>query len=116
VGPWTDALNVTAVVHPKHRAHAGGFELESAWLTHFWNELTRTGNGVRVQVHTHPGSAFHSATDDAWPIVHTPGFLSLVIPNFAAGEPGFRGAYLTQLQPDATWREVRIDAHFEVKP
>ena len=26
--------------------------------------------------------AFHSRTDDLWPIVHTPGFLSIVIPNF----------------------------------
>jgi hypothetical protein len=105
---------VTTVIHPKHRAHGWGFELDSAWLSAFWSDLTRTGTGVRAQVHTHPGSAFHSPTDDAWPIVHTPGFSSLVIPNFAQGEPDFGGAYLTQIQEDGSWSEVRIVECIEI--
>jgi hypothetical protein len=116
VGPWARPAEVTTVVHSKHRAHGYGFELESAWLTDFWQELTRTGSGVRVQIHTHPGRAFHSETDDAWPIIHSAGFLSLVIPNFARGKPGFAGAYLTEIGQDGRWQEVRVRDHIEVTP
>lgn len=37
------------------------------------------------QVHTHPGEAFHSYTDDAFPLATQVGSLSVVVPNFAAG-------------------------------
>jgi hypothetical protein len=35
-----------------------------------------------VQLHTHPYEAYHSETDDAYPIVTTLGGLSIVIPDF----------------------------------
>jgi hypothetical protein len=70
--------------------------------------------GIRVQVHTHPYEAFHSPTDDAFPILHKAGFLSLVIPNFAQGPVGFRDAYLTQILPDGSWKEQPIAAHLVV--
>src|SRR4051812_32975161 len=85
VSPWSAPETITQVVHGQHRAHVGGFEVKDAWLHQFWIELARTNCGIRVQVHTHPEEAFHSATDDAYPIVHSTGFLSLVIPNFAQG-------------------------------
>jgi len=37
-----------------------------------------------VQLNSHPGTAYHSATDDAYPIVATLGGLSIVIPNFGS--------------------------------
>jgi GNAT superfamily N-acetyltransferase len=115
-GPWSDPQTVAALVHPDHRAHGVGFELDSAWLTTFWQDLTRTGFGVRVQIHTHPGRAFHSATDDAWPLIHTPGFLSLVIPQFATGGVGFAGAYLTEIGEDGQWHEIHLPDRLEVIP
>ncbi len=36
-----------------------------------------------AQLHSHPEEAYHSSTDDAFPIVTTVGSFSLVIPNFA---------------------------------
>ena len=117
---WTSSWNtpeeITGVVHPKHRAHAGGFDVQSDWLTGFWLELFERNEGIRVQVHTHPREAFHSRTDDAYPVLHTPGFLSLVIPTFAQGEVGFRGAFLAQMGADGRFRKVRIERHFEVLP
>lgn len=38
---------------------------------------------IIAQLHSHPGSAYHSETDDAFPIATTAGSLSLVIPDFA---------------------------------
>lgn len=86
--------------------------MDSKWLNAFWLSLARNNHGVRVQIHTHPGEAFHSLTDDTYPIIHTPGFLSLVIPNFATGPVWFKDAFLTELQSSGHWEEVSISERF----
>jgi hypothetical protein len=108
LSPWSQPDVITKIVHPRHSAHFGGFVLDDAWLNDFWLELGATNTGIRVQVHTHPEEAFHSRTDDEFPIIHTPGFLSLVIPNFGLGPVGFDEAYLTEIQPNWRWKEVII--------
>ncbi len=44
--------------------------------------LYEAGEILAVQVHAHPTEAFHSETDDTYPIVATLGGLSIVAPNF----------------------------------
>lgn len=105
---WTAPERITQVVHPRHRSHGGGFQVDSAWLDEFWIALADANRGIRVQIHTHPHEAFHSPTDDAFPIIHKPGFLSLVIPRFALGPTSFEDAFLTEIQPDGGWREAPI--------
>jgi hypothetical protein len=115
IGPWASPDRITEAVHPKHRSHRGGFVLDGGWISDFWQRLADEGLGIRAQVHTHPTVAFHSDTDDAYPIIHAPGFLSLVIPNFAFGPVGFENAYLTEIQSDGSWREVSIAERLEVE-
>jgi hypothetical protein len=107
---WDKPEVISKVVHPKHAAHFGGFVLDDDWLNKFWMELGDTNMGIRFQVHTHPGEAFHSKTDDDFPILHKPGFLSLVIPNFGLGAVGFKDAYLTEIQTNGGWQEVPIES------
>lgn len=114
VGPVADPELVSHLVHPLHDASPVGFQLNAEWLTDFWLKMARERLCVRAQVHTHPGAAYHSATDDAFPIVHSPGFLSLVIPRFATGPVGFDGAYLTRIGDDGAWRQVAIEDHLEI--
>jgi hypothetical protein len=45
--------------------------------------LYEHGEVLAAQVHAHPTGAFHSDTDDAFPIVTAVGGLSLVVPDFA---------------------------------
>ena len=45
--------------------------------------LYEHGERLAIQVHTHPTEAYHSDTDDTYPIVTTLGGLSLVVPDFA---------------------------------
>jgi hypothetical protein len=111
---WIDPPGLTHVIHPKHYSNAHGSALDTAWISKFWVDLADHDLGVRVQVHTHPGEAFHSQTDDAFPLVHEAGFLSLVIPDFACGRVGFERAYLTEIQQDGSWREVAIAERFSV--
>lgn len=114
--PWANPTLISAVVHPRHRAHRGGFEIDSMWLTEFWLDLARMERGIRLQAHTHPREAFHSETDDAYPMIPSIGFLSLVIPNLAMGPVGFEDAYLTEIQVDGSWRQVSIESRLEVIP
>jgi hypothetical protein len=111
---WHSPELISAAVHTIHQAYVGGFNVNDAWITAFWLKLAQEKSGIRVQVHTHPGTAFHSPTDDENPIIHTPGFLSLVIPNFALGSVGFLGAYLTEIGEDGRWCEVPVHSRLKV--
>ncbi len=101
-------------MHPQHSASAVGFDLNEDWFNEFWLRLADESLGVRVQVHTHPGAAYHSSTDDENPVVATPGFLSLVIPNFAIGSIGFDQAFLAQIDAGGMWHQVSIEEYLEV--
>ncbi len=114
VGPVADPQRISRLVHPVHDASPVGFQVDPEWLTQFWLDMAREQLSIRVQVHTHPGAAYHSATDDAFPIVHSPGFLSLVIPRFATGLVGFERAYLAQIDADGRWFEADIQRLLEI--
>ncbi|MDP1912386.1 hypothetical protein [Brevundimonas sp.] len=105
---------MTEVIHPQHSASPVGFQVDPDWLHNFWVRLADEGLGIRVQIHTHPGAAYHSATDDAFPIIHQPGFLSLVIPRFAMGLATFDEAFLARIDDQGVWNEVAISNHIEV--
>lgn len=114
VGPWSHPHRVTQVVHPSHKASPVGFEVDEEWLQAFWLWLAEHDLGIRIQCHTHPGAAYHSSTDDDFPILRTPGFLSLVIPRFATGPVGFDRAFLAQLNDADEWHEVSIAKKLEI--
>lgn len=61
-----------------------------------------------AQVHSHPGRAYHSDTDDAFPIVTTLGGLSLVIPNFGFDPIDKKYWAVYRLQPDG-WKGVSME-------
>jgi hypothetical protein len=47
--------------------------------------LYENSMSLMVQIHSHPGEAYHSVTDDTYPIVATVGSVSIVVPDFASG-------------------------------
>jgi hypothetical protein len=112
---WDTPSDLIEVSHPRHAASRFGLSIDSDWITEFWNDLSHRRRSVQVQVHTHPRAAFHSAVDDAYPLLCHAGFLSLVIPDFAMGPVGFENAYLTELQPNGNWREVPINSRLRLQ-
>jgi hypothetical protein len=46
--------------------------------------LYEHGEQLGIQVHAHPTDAFHSDTDDTYPMVTARGGLSIVVPDFAS--------------------------------
>jgi hypothetical protein len=112
-GPRNELGYVDEVLHPDHGADIHGFEIAASWLDATCRNLARRRRAIRVQVHTHPAEAFHSATDDRYPIVHTPGFLSLVLPDFATGPDPLQDAYLARLGEDGAWSCVDLATAIE---
>jgi proteasome lid subunit RPN8/RPN11 len=104
-GPAGEDL-IDSLEHPVHVRSRFGYEIDSGWLTEFWKSLAGLKRSIKAQVHTHPGPAFHSRTDDQWPIISQAGFLSIVIPDFAAGKPTLDRAWIGRLQSDGTWDQV----------
>jgi hypothetical protein len=105
-GPAGDKL-VDGLEHPIHQRSPFGYEVDDAWLTEFWKHLAASRRSVKAQVHTHPGRAFHSKTDNDWPIVSQPGFISIVIPDFGMGEPSFEKGWVGHLGADGKWMRLR---------
>jgi hypothetical protein len=106
---WTgpsDSNLVNGVEHPVHQRSPFGYEINDGWITEFWKRLAISKRSIKVQVHTHPDEAFHSATDDKWPIVSQVGFISIVIPYFAVGEPSLDDAWIGRLQTNGKWRRL----------
>lgn len=69
-------------------------------------ELYERGEILGGQVHTHPTSAYHSDTDDHYPLVTLMGALSVVIPNFARHAPEDRD----------TWASYRLRGYGKWSP
>ncbi|MCU0421654.1 MAG: Mov34/MPN/PAD-1 family protein [Bacteroidia bacterium] len=58
------------------------------------------------QIHTHPGRAYHSETDDAYPILATVGGLSIVVPDFAYGKFELSAWAVYRLKKDTGWTRL----------
>ena len=109
LGPANDPGRVDAVIHPQHRASPWSYTIDDKWLTEFGFSLGKRMQSARVQVHTHRDAAFHSETDDAWPLVGQPGFLSLVLPRLASDDHLPQDAYLAELHDDGWAQRLPSD-------
>ncbi|MBN9483101.1 MAG: hypothetical protein BGO70_01230 [Bacteroidetes bacterium 43-93] len=69
-------------------------------------ELFDAGLQLLAQIHSHPREAYHSDTDDAYPIVTTMGGISIVVPNFARGGINLNEWAIYRLDSNNLWCEV----------
>ena len=80
----SDPDRVVEVAHPRHTSSAFGYAVDGGWLTEFFFRLADDGLTAVAQTHTHPGECVdHSNTDDEFVLVPSPGFVSIVLPDFA---------------------------------
>ena len=61
---------------------------------------------VIAQIHSHPGEAYHSETDDTFPIATTSGAFSLVVPDFAVHPFALELCAAYRLIPGEGWAAV----------
>ncbi|MEX2557805.1 MAG: hypothetical protein WEB06_19515 [Actinomycetota bacterium] len=107
---WTGALErpgyADEVILPRHTASAVHYDIDPVWIGELWLDLAERKRAVRCQVHTHPGAAYHSSRDDSLALIHTPGYLSLVLPRFATGPVSLGGSYLTIRDETGAWHPL----------
>lgn len=115
VGPVHQPGLVDEVIHPRHTASAVAYDIDPGWVGELWLALAGRGKTVRAQVHTHPGSAYHSPRDDTHGLIHTEGFVSIVIPRFALGPVGLAGAFATIRTATGGWSEVDVSDAISVR-
>jgi hypothetical protein len=100
-----------------HMPHQTSFKTEDGLLVRVDGEalhrlnswLYEHGEVLAVQVHGHPAAAYHSETDDAFPIVTTLGGLSIVVPHFARDGVFVDGTAVYRLD-DRGWVEIEPDS------
>jgi hypothetical protein len=68
--------------------------------------LFRNGLTLIAQIHSHPGRAYHSSTDDEYAVATTVGCFSLVVPDFAVGPFEIRRLASYRLNASAQWHPV----------
>lgn len=87
----TETFRFTCVRIPQQRAFATSTGLLVVVDGHALFEINRDVHQAKEllggQVHTHPTTAYHSSTDDHYPLVTMVGALSVVIPDFARNAP-----------------------------
>ncbi len=102
---------VRATLVPRQTGHRGedgvcvavdGDELHriNVWL--YEHKLT-----LVAQLHSHPTAAYHSETDDTFPIVAAAGGLSLVVPDFAVRPFNLAKCAVYRLLPPKGWLRLK---------
>jgi hypothetical protein len=111
--PDGDTFLVRASIIPEQRGLrsdlgvcvvVGGDELHriNVWLY-------KHGMTIIAQLHSHPEEAYHSTTDDSYPIATTTGSLSLVVPYFATEPFSLAHCAVYRLLPPHRWVEISRD-------
>ena len=68
--------------------------------------LHLTKQTLVAQLHSHPSKAYHSSTDDAFPIITKVGGLSVVVPDFGMEEFSLDNWAVYRLNANGSWEEV----------
>jgi proteasome lid subunit RPN8/RPN11 len=85
------AADIRSVYCPAQNSTAASVEVVPDAVHEMYKLLERRNEILLAQVHSHPGTAFHSGTDDSFPATFLVGFVSIVVPHFCtAGLNEFR--------------------------
>jgi hypothetical protein len=116
------AFDVTSTIVPAQVAYKSEkgicVVVESDELHRLNVSLYQSGLTLIGQVHSHPGIAYHSEMDDAYPIATTAGSFSIVVPHFAVRPFTFPTSAVFRLSAGGEWIEVplrQVNAIFSVK-
>ena len=102
---------VQRMVVPQQLASAKHFEVPLDERIRIIRELGNSGEKLLVQLHTHPGRAFHSRVDDRLAIPRHSGAISIVIADFATDWHGdLQRASVNCHMGGGVWSELSSEA------
>ena len=110
---------VRRLVVPRQTASARHFDVPLGERLRIAQEFANFGERLLVQLHTHPGEAFHSPVDDRLALPRHTGAISIVVPGFAATWHGdLREVSVNRHLGESVWRELRpmtVSTLFELR-
>ena len=110
---------VGRIVVPRQLAGAKHFDVPLDERLRIVQQFASSGEKLLVQLHTHPGQAFHSRADDRLALPRHTGALSIVVEDFAANWHGdLRQVSVNLHLGEGVWRELRpktVSMLFEVR-
>ena len=113
------AAIVRRLVVPRQNANAKHFDVPLGERLRIAQQFANSGEKLLVQLHTHPGQAFHSPADDRLALPRHTGALSIVVPGFAATWHGdLQAVSVNRHLGKGVWRELRpktVSTLFEVR-
>jgi hypothetical protein len=62
-----------------------------------------------AQVHSHPADAYHSDTDEEYPVMSRVGGLSIVVPDYAGADFDLVSAAVYRLGRERDWRALSVE-------
>ena len=99
---------VKSCIHPQQYCTPVSFDVPLDESQRINVLLEQKKEVIIAQVHTHPGRAFHSGTDDNFPVTFIVGLFSIVVPNFCKGK-------LTTLLQCRIWEHMGLGKWQELK-
>ncbi len=87
-----DSTVIVAAIRPESHTTVGSFNVSSVAMARVVRTANNVGLQVVGQVHTHPGSAYHSGGDDDGARIAYDGYVSIVVPGYGRELPSLRGA------------------------
>lgn len=104
------SARIERVIFPLQRSYKTKsgllYEVDGDELHRINMELYKNNLKLFAQIHSHPGEAYHSETDDEFAIVATIGGLSIVVPNFAQENLDHRTWAYYRLSKNSVWNEL----------
>lgn len=102
-----EVADVESVYFPVQTATPVSVEVHPDGIHTMYEALDSKNEMLLAQVHSHPGAAFHSGTDDSFPATFFVGFLSIVVPNFcSAGLNGFADCAVFCHRGNGVWARM----------
>jgi hypothetical protein len=98
---------ITFCIYPNQQASAIGAEVNLLESAKIHLLLYKRQEFLFAQVHTHPGEAFHSFTDNYYPLTDKPGFFSIVVPYYCAtGLKNLSKCAVYEYKGEGAWRKL----------
>ncbi|MBK7764392.1 MAG: Mov34/MPN/PAD-1 family protein [Bacteroidetes bacterium] len=108
-----EKFKITTTIIPKQKSSniedglfytVAGDELDAVNKYLYLNNLR-----LVAQIHSHPNRAYHSETDDKYPIVTQEGSFSIVVPNFAKDNFELSQWAIYRLKTFMVWYEITLN-------
>jgi hypothetical protein len=111
---WSGILDgevayIKTVICPRFEATSISAQLNNQALEYIHNILLENKEFIFIQVHSHPGVAFHSTEDNSGALSYKIGFISIVVPYFGDYMEEIKDCAVFEYAGNSNWNELSAD-------